>query len=541
MVFSLDAAPILPVAGATFGLAHANRRAAFARAGSELSVKIDGSLLVRNTGLSFIALVLPLPIAILTVPFLIRGLGTERFGLLSLAWSLIGYFNLFDLGLGRATTKFVSEALGKDQLERIPHIIWTSLVVQLAIGLFGAVVLATCTPLLVSRFLKISPNVLVEGKQTFYLLSLATPLVISSRNLRGVLEASQRFDLIACVQIPASLLNVSLHAIGGLLRLRLPQIIGMIICLWVINATAYLFLCFRLFPALRRSISPQRDLIRPLFSFGGWIALCNLLVPLLVSFDRFAVGALLSVSVVAYYTVPYDMVFRLLIIPSVIATTLFPAFSTLHARSHESLERYYLRSLKYILLVMVPLVVVGIVFAPEILRLWLGKEFMIRSTAVFQILAVGMLLNGLSQMPANLLDGIGRPDLRAKVFLAYIPVYMILLWLLITRLGLVGAALAWTLRSAMELIIFASVASRLLRVRVTALIQQGFFRAMFACGALLASLSLVRVIYNLGIWHQSFVTATCLTLFALIVWRFVLDTVDRQSLSGALRKKAFDL
>jgi O-antigen/teichoic acid export membrane protein len=112
-------------------------------------VKIDGSLLVRNTGLSFIALVLPLPIAILTVPFLIRGLGTERFGLLSLAWSLIGYFNLFDLGLGRATTKFVSEALGKDQLERIPHIIWTSLALQLAIGVFGAAVLATCTPLLV--------------------------------------------------------------------------------------------------------------------------------------------------------------------------------------------------------------------------------------------------------------------------------------------------------------------------------------------------------------------------------------------------------
>ncbi len=499
-------------------------------------MKIDGSLLVRNTGLSFIALVLPIPFAILTVPYLIGGLGTERFGLLSLAWSLIGYFNLFDLGLGRATTKFVAEALGKNQLERIPHIIWTSLVVQMAFGAFGAAVLAFCTPLIVSRFLKMSPSVLVEARQTFYLLSLATPLVICSRNLRGVLEASQRFDFIACIQIPASLLNVSLPAIGVLLRLRLPQIIGMIIGLWVISATAYLFVCFRLFPALRRSVSAHRDLIRPLLSFGGWIALCNLLVPLLVSFDRFAIGALLSVSVVAYYTVPCDMVLRLLIIPGVIGTTLFPAFSMLHARSHESLERYYLRSLKYVLLVMIPLVVVGILFASEILRLWLGKEFMIRSTAVFQILAVGMLLNALSQMPANLLDGIGRPDMRAKVFLAYIPVYLILLWLLITRLGLLGAALAWTLRSAMELIIFASVASRLVRVRLTALIQQGFFKAVVACGILVGSLSLVRIIYNPGIWHQSFVTASSLMLFVLIVWRFVLDAVNRQSLSGALRK-----
>ncbi len=500
-------------------------------------MKIHGSLLVRNTGLSFIALILPMPIAILTVPYLIRGLGNERFGLLSLAWSLLGYFNLFDLGLGRATTKFVAAALGTNDLQKIPRIIWTSLLVQVAIGVFGAIVLASSTPLLVSKFLKLSPGIIDEARQTFYFLSIATPLVICSRNLRGVLEASQRFDLIACVQIPASLINVSLPAIGVMLRFRLPQIICMIIGLWLLNATAYLFFCFKLFPAVRHSVSPDRSLVRPLLSFGGWVALCNLLVPVLASLDRFAIGALLSVAVVAYYTAPYDMVFRLLIIPGVIATTLFPAFSTLWAVDRESLERYYLRSLKYILLVMVPLVVLVIIFAPDILRLWLGKEFMIRSTAVLQILAIGMLLNALAQMPANVLDGIGRPDLRAKIFLAYLPVYLILLWVLIAKQGVVGAALAWTLRSAMELTIFATVASKLLRLHVVAVIRQGVFRAMIACATLLALLAAERLIYSGGLWHESFAAAGSVMLFALVVWRFILDSIDRQSLTGAFRRK----
>jgi len=500
-------------------------------------LKIHGSLLVRNTGLSFIALILPMPIAILTVPYLIRGLGRERFGLLSLAWSLLGYFNLFDLGLGRATTKFVAAALGTNDLEKIPRIVWTSLLVQVAMGVFGAVVLASSTPFLVSKFLKMSPAVISEARQTFYFLSIATPLVICSRNLRGVLEASQRFDLIACVQIPTSLMNASLPAIGVLLGFRLPQIICMIIGLWLVNATAYLLLCFKLFPAVRHSLSPDRSLVRPLLSFGGWVAICNLLVPVLASLDRFAIGALLSVAVVAYYTAPYDMVFRLLIIPGVISTTLFPAFSTLWVVNRESLERYYLRSLKYILLVMVPLVLLGIIFASDILRLWLGKEFMIRSTAIFQILAVGMLLNALSQMPANLLDGIGRPDLRAKIFLAYLPVYLLLLWILIAKNGVVGAALAWTLRSALELTVFATVASKLLRLNVVGLIRQGVFKAVIACATLLGLLAVVKLLYSQGLWHEGFAAAGSLVVFAWLVWYFVLDSIDRQSLTGALRRK----
>jgi hypothetical protein len=36
---------------------------------------------------------------------------------LSLAWVVLGYFAIVDLELGRATTKFVAEALGKSEEE----------------------------------------------------------------------------------------------------------------------------------------------------------------------------------------------------------------------------------------------------------------------------------------------------------------------------------------------------------------------------------------------------------------------------------------
>jgi O-antigen/teichoic acid export membrane protein len=64
-------------------------------------------LLARNAFYNFLGQAVPLLAAVVSVPYVIHGLGPERFGLLSLAWVVLGYFTIFDLGLGRATTKFI--------------------------------------------------------------------------------------------------------------------------------------------------------------------------------------------------------------------------------------------------------------------------------------------------------------------------------------------------------------------------------------------------------------------------------------------------
>jgi O-antigen/teichoic acid export membrane protein len=106
---------------------------------------------------------LPLVVAVVTIPFIIQGLGTERFGLLSLAWVVLSYFAIFNLGLGRATTKFVAEALGKGEENQVPRLVWTAVTVQAFFGLLGAIVLASITPLLVERHLKHSSRAHKRG------------------------------------------------------------------------------------------------------------------------------------------------------------------------------------------------------------------------------------------------------------------------------------------------------------------------------------------------------------------------------------------
>src|SRR5438045_3214836 len=80
----------------------------------------SGSLLARNTIWNLIGQSAPMIVAVFVIPRLVRGLGTDRFGALSIAWMVAGYFSLFDLGLGRALTALVAHKLGRDEHDDLP-------------------------------------------------------------------------------------------------------------------------------------------------------------------------------------------------------------------------------------------------------------------------------------------------------------------------------------------------------------------------------------------------------------------------------------
>src|SRR5260370_3776173 len=80
-------------------------------------------------------------------------------------------------------------------------------------------------------------------------------------------------------------------------------------------------------PALRHGFALKLSLVHPLLVLGGWMTVSNLVSPIIVYLDRFLIWALLSVSTVAAYTVPFGMVTRLTVIPGAMAGVLLPPFA----------------------------------------------------------------------------------------------------------------------------------------------------------------------------------------------------------------------
>src|SRR5258708_34829983 len=115
----------------------------------------SGRLLARNTIWNLIGNGAPLIVAVFSIPILIHGLGKDRFGVLTLAWALIGYASLFDLGLGRALTQVVAKKLGAGEERDIPGLAWTSLLLMLLLGFAGTAFILVISPWLAGSGLNI--------------------------------------------------------------------------------------------------------------------------------------------------------------------------------------------------------------------------------------------------------------------------------------------------------------------------------------------------------------------------------------------------
>lgn len=422
----------------------------------------SGRLLARNTIWNLIGGGGPMLVAIVCIPILIKGLGKDRFGVLALAWVIIGYAGFFDLGVGRALTQLVARKLGAGEDHEVPALVWTSLALMLVLGIVGGAAVALISPWLVHHALHIPAALQRETLYSFYLLGLSLPIVITTAGLRGFLEAHQRFDLVSALRIP---LNVFVFA-GPLLVLpfshSLFPVVAVLVGGRVVGWVAHLLLCLRVMPRLRHQIAWHNPSVGRLLSFGGWLTVTNIIGPLMLSLDRFLIGALLSVTAVAYYATSYELVARLFAVSAALAGVMFPAFSTSFTQDPRHAARLYDQSLLAIAGVLAPACFLIVLLANPILILWVGPQFAEHSFRVAQILSIGVLVLGLESIPFALLQAIGRPDLPAKLNVIELPFYLGAFWFLTVRYGLVGAAAAWSLRAFLDGMIMMFLANRYL-------------------------------------------------------------------------------
>lgn len=483
-----------------------------------------GRLLARNTIWNFLGLILPMAAGFVAVPPLIRAMGLPRFGVLSLAWVVIGYFSLFDLGIGRALTKLVSDKLAARDESSIPALVWTSLLLMVLIGFLGTLIALSIAPWMVHRALNVPASLQRETLISFVILAASVPLVTLTSALRGILEAQQRFGILTLIRVPMSLFSF----IGPLLVLpfshSLVPIMLVLICGRIVACGVHLLACLSTMPVLRHNFEIRRSVIRPVVSFGGWMTVTYIVGPIMVYLDRFLVSALLSVGMVAYYTAPFDMVTRLLIIPSALSGVLFPALTVSLAQDKQRTTVLISRSIKYIFLAIFPAALVIVTFAPEGLRLWLGESFSQHGSLVLRWLTVGVLINAIAYVPYILIQSAGRPDLVAKVEIAQVPIYLVGLWFLTRRFGIVGTAIAWTARLTLDTVILYWCSEHLFSHPPKLLFKLGM-----ATGGALAIIGLATRLENPV--TKSVFLAVFLFVFAAACWFWVLGTSERLFLS----------
>ena len=470
--------------------------------------------LARGAAWNQLGQALPVLAALLMVPRLIQTLGVDRFGILSLAWMLIGYFTLFDLGVSGALTRLVAERLATRREDEVPALVWTALGLTTVMGLVGAGLIAGSAPWLVGRALRIPAALQPEALRLTWVLAAALPVVTGTAALAGVLSAQQRFGVLNAIRVPMGILTY----LAPLLALRVMPGLGAVALalafVRLLGGIAHLLACLASTPGLGARIAPRRSLLGPILSFGGWMTVTAVVGPMMVYFDRFLIGGRLSMAQVTYYTTPYDLVARLGILTVPIVSVMFPAFATSFDTDRPRAGRLFDWSVRTVASLIFPAALVMAVFAREALTLWLGPELAAHSHAILRLLAFGVYVNCIAQVALTLLQSSGRPDLGARVHLIELPFYLLALWLLIGGQGILGVAMAWLTRVLADAFVLFVLARGRLRED-----SSGVRTALFAGGG--GVLVMVAGCLLPGLVPRLVFVAAALAGYALLVWRQV--------------------
>ncbi len=489
----------------------------------------ESSLLAKNMLFNIFGQAFPVLVAIFSIPILINALGAGGFGVLTLAWMITGYFGMLDLGVSRSLCLMLSEKLGRDDIEDIPDVIWTALVLTTFMGLFGALFLSFTASTIANDFFQIPLNLIDEAEKSFYILALSIPIIITSSALSGILQAYQRFDLINIVRGPIG----SLTFLGPVLVLpfseKLSYIVAALVMVKLLESIINFAFCISVVPKLLKNIRVRFLYMEKMLRFGGWMTVSNIIGPLIFYLDRFLIGTIISVTAVAYYTAPFEVVNRMMVIPGAIVGVLFPALAAMIGANPDKAKSLFFNGVKYTFIVIFPLTLIFVTFAQEGLTIWLGDEFSIKGAIVLKWLIIGGLMCSFSYFPFAVIHAAGRPDLTAKVHFIEILMYLAIASILINRLGIEGAAIAWAIRATLDSLILFYLAGNILKITYPK------FQIFLISSFVLAMLSVSILFFHDPYFKLLFITLSLITFF-IFSWKGLLNSDERNFVTSHIKR-----
>lgn len=385
-------------------------------------------------------------IGVVCIPFYLKFLGVEAYGLVGFAITLFQVFSIFNFGLGKTLNRELAKpdsgANGdqdkRDLLRTLEVIFW---IVALVIGL-------------VMQFL--APHL---SRNWLNLQSLSPSQVEHAIRISG---------LILVFQLTA---NFYMEGLRGLQRQVLLNWIliatrtlegpGAVVIIWLVDPTIGSFFSWLLLVALIRILSlawclwklMPAGMVRPAFkkmlmvrvwrftvSFWG----SSLMGVLIFQADKIILSKLLPLEVFGYYMLASSMATLLFAVDYPIVQAVFPHIVQLvEVGQKNNLTEFYHRICQVISVAVMPMAMVTAFFSQELLWLWTRNPHIAEKTSIIlTILVVGGIFSVLADMPVNLLVAKGWPHLVLYVRLVLALLFIPGLIFMTSRYGAVGAALA---------------------------------------------------------------------------------------------------
>ncbi len=433
----------------------------------ETSTKI-----AKNAIFNVMAFSINLIVTFLLVPVMLRYLGATGFGVWAIVRVFVSYASLGDLGLNSTVTKYVAEYSATNRIESIERVLKAAFVLYAVVAVILLLLALLFHQVIFDLFFSTSGD--AAGDVLFVLYG---SLVIFGINmifsvLPNALAGIQRMDLTNSVIALYSLVNgVSMYGalvagwgLRGLVWANALSTIVAIAANWILFSRHMGHIRF-----FGSRISWQD--LRQLVEFSKHIFIVALATNVNLHFDKLLLSFFQNLNVVAAYEIGSRVVQQVRSIPVLMLNPLLPAASEIQAQKRsENLKGLYLRSMKYLLAISVPLMGCTGIFAAPFVKVWLGdaNEFIVPT---IQILIISNFINLTTGPGFYIAIGAGGVRLPMYSSLVGLSLNVVLSLVLIKFFGYFGAVFGSFSALSIASLYFLVLVHRLFHIPWTPLIK----------------------------------------------------------------------
>ena len=396
--------------------------------------------LIKNTGFNLASYIYLLLASFFSISILLGNLGRDLFGAYLFLGSFIPLASVFDFGISTAVVRKLSLP-NIEKNERL--VIWkTSFALFLGISVCLSLVVWGILTYLTSTlpmFRIIDQSIL---NATVLILVITVFINHLNSHFLSLPQAEQRFDVFNSKTILVGTGNTILSAILSSIYPNLALIFllqltfHLLTLLYMARYSVKVFSGKNLLPKYEKK--EGKDLINfGIRNFAGSLA-----GQADIQVSKFALGSMVSASAITAFSIPQNIVLKAAGVISQISQVVFPLSSSLLEKKRiGKLKKMAIGIELFTLLCGILAVIFSYTFGHQFLLWWL-KDAVVVGVAfpILKIMSFYFLLTALTPIPSVLIQSIGKPQTTSFFAVLTAVINGILMFTLIPRFGVIGAA-----------------------------------------------------------------------------------------------------
>lgn len=453
--------------------------------GDQTSGNFRGRTLA-NSAAVILGWLIPTLIFMFLTPYMIKSVGKEAYGIITLTTVLTGYVSFMNMGFGEAVTKHTAQYAAIDDVANLTRTVSAGLIIFTVVGFVGGMILVVLSDWLASSVFNIPPDLLEDAVFVFRLAGLGFFLNMITALFEGLAMGMNHFEVpntirIFRVSLSSFLMVLAIVAGRGMTGIMSGNILGQAVA----TATS-LFFTFRLVP--RPRLEGAVSHIPELFAFGKYVFMSRGINTVTNQIGSTVLGIFSTMTNLTYFDIPTKIVRIGMEVFQRLFELLFPLSAGLNSQGKRHLlSQIFVSIIRWQVILVLPVLILALFFGRFALDLWIGEDFVNNSYSILIVTAVYQTVSVLTGVPFQYALGLGRPDYPTWFSLVRLILIVVVIFPLVKYLGALGVAFSLLIGEIQGVVFVFFIARRLLDLDLWAILKLDLLKLG---GLLLAFLAL---------------------------------------------------